>query len=114
MSKFALDLNKLYDCCSGDEFVEDKAFDKFTSFEKELGNIPVTVDEEDTLVARFVRIVMTVAFKSSGGPDSRFLSQAQRSCIDLLRSMASNGSPEALVNLSFLSKQAMRVEKPLP
>jgi hypothetical protein len=106
LSHFADDLNRLYDCCKDGEFMEDKSFNSVISLKKELTLDPPSVSDEDTLVARFVRIVMTVATKSSGGPEARFLSQAQRSCIDLLRSMASNGSSEAFINLSSLSSEA--------
>jgi hypothetical protein len=103
LSKFASDLRKLYDCCKDDEFLEDKALDNLSSFDNLLGWRPAEPSDDDALVTRFVRTVVTVASKSSAGPDSRFLSQAQRSCIDILRSMVSYGSPEALVNLTFLS-----------
>jgi hypothetical protein len=103
LSHFAGDLKRLYDCCKDGEFMEDKSFNSVIS---SLTLDPPSVSDEDTLVARFVRIVMTVATKSSGGPEARFLSQAQRSCIDLLQSMASNGSSEAFINLSSLSSEA--------
>jgi hypothetical protein len=103
LSKFAADLSKLYDCCKDEEFLEDKTFDKVSSFDKQLSMEPAPVGEGDALVRRFVRIVVTVATRSSGGPDARFLSQAQRSCIDLLRSMASYGSPEALISLTLMA-----------
>jgi hypothetical protein len=106
LSHFAGDLNRLYDCCKEGEFTEDKSFNSVISLKMELTLDPPAVSDEDTLVARFVRIVMTVATKSSGGPEARFLSQAQRSCIDILRSMASDGSSEALINLSSLSSEA--------
>lgn len=103
LSHFAGDLNKLYDCCKDDEFLEDKVSNGVVSWETELALDPKGISDEDTLVTRFVRIVMTVATKSSTGPEARFLSQAQRSCVDLLRSMASNGSFEAFIKLSFLA-----------
>jgi hypothetical protein len=101
--KFAAELSKLYECCKSHEFLEDKSFNSHTSFEKQLAMNQPPPGEEDALVARFIRMVMIVATKSSSGPDARFLSQAQRSCVDLLRSMASYGSPEALVNLTLLA-----------
>lgn len=103
LSKFAADLSKLYDCCKDQEFLEDRTFAGTTSFEKYLTVHSPPPKEEDPLVARFVRVIVITATKSSGGPDSRFLSQAQRSCVELLRSMASHGSPEALINLASLS-----------
>lgn len=106
LSKFACDLSKLYDCCRDGEFGESKAFDGISSLEKYLVVNTSSITDEDTLVVRFVRIVMTVASTSSTGSDARFLSQAQKCCIDLLRSMASNGSFEAFLNLSFLSRRS--------
>jgi hypothetical protein len=106
LSKFLFDLNKLYDCCKEDEFSKSKIFDVFCSSEKLMIDDLLPATDDDTLVARFVRIVTTVASKSSSGPDSRFLSQAQRSCVDLLQSMASDGSPEALVSLSYLASES--------
>lgn len=103
LSKFAVDLSKLYDCCKTHEFFEDKSFNGNKSFEKQLALDLSPAGEESAPVARFIRTVVIIAFKSSSGAESRFLSQAQRSCIDLLRTMASDGSPEALINLTVLS-----------
>jgi hypothetical protein len=103
LSKFAGDLSKLYDCCKDNEFSEDKSFSKLSSFDEQLSQYSTPPGENGALVERFVRLVLTVATKSSSGPDARFLSQAQRSCIDLLRSMATYGSPEALISLTLLS-----------
>lgn len=110
LSKFAGDLNKLYDCCKDNEFLENTTFEDHSSFGHLLSDTLGTANEV-TLVGRFVHIVMTVASRSSGGTDARFLSQAQRTCIDLLRSMASDGSAEALLNLSVLSKASFFRER---
>jgi hypothetical protein len=103
LAKFAGELSKLYDCCKDDEFLEDKSFDKLVSFDKPLATRTSDAGEEDAFVTRFVRLVVKVATETTSGPDARFPSQAQRSAIDLLRSMASNGSPEAFLNLTALA-----------
>ena len=106
LSKFGADLGKLYACCKDEEFREDNTFGKFTSLKKYLTRNSAKPDEDDNLVTRFVRIVVVVAESSSSGPDSRFLSQAQKSCIDLLRAMASNGSPESFITLTTMAGSA--------
>lgn len=103
LSKFAEDLSKLYDCCKENEFSEDKKFSETKSFDKLLSKYSTTPTENDSLVERFVRLVCSVATKAYSGPDARFLSQAQRSCIDLFRSMSNFGSPESLICLTHLS-----------
>ena len=102
LSKFAENLSKLYDCCKNDEFLEDLPSSTLP-FEQYLGLTSGDPVDVDSLVARFVRIIVTVVEKSSGGPEQRFLSQAERSCVDLLRSMASNGSAVAFMNLTNIA-----------
>jgi hypothetical protein len=103
LGKFAGDLCKLYDCCKDAEFLEGSTLDDLP-IQKYLGLSPVEDNiSDDSLVARYVRMVLAVAERASGGPEARFLSQAQRSCIDLLRSMASNGSNEAFMSLTSMA-----------
>lgn len=102
LSKFAENLSKLYECCKNDEFMEDLP-SSVGHLEHYLGLSSGDRAEADSLVFRFVRIIVTVAEKSSGGPEARFLSQAERSCVDLLRSMASDGSAEAFMNLTSMA-----------
>lgn len=111
LSKLASELSKLYDCCKDKEFAEDQSLSKIESFESLIAATPSPPAEDDAMVVRFVRVVITVATQSSSGPDSRFLSPAQRSCVDLLRRMASDGSPEALLNLATLAGPAFFCEK---
>jgi hypothetical protein len=106
LSKFAADLSKLYDCCKDEEFLEDKTFSNLASVVYLLEMRADNGTQDATLVVRYVQTVVVVAEKSSGGPDSRFLSQAQRASVDLLRAMASNGSPEAFINLTSLAGSA--------
>jgi hypothetical protein len=111
LSKFSEAMGKLYECCKDDEFVEDRTFDTVEDFDELLTFPRTRPGEGDPLVIRFVQIIATVAMGSAGGPDARFLSQAQRSCIDILRTMASDGSPEALLTLVELSSQTMFLER---
>jgi len=110
LSKFADDMRKLYDCCKDDEFREDRSFDEVDSFEILLLKPMSKSNDNDPLVARFVQIMATVAITSSSGPDSRFLSQSQRASIDILRMMAMDGSPQALLVLTELCGSAFFVE----
>ena len=102
LAKFADDMKKLYDCCKNNEFVEDRSFEGIEDFECLLVSTYPASDENSPLVARFVHIIAAVAVNSSSGPDARFLSQAQRASIDILRMMASEGSPQALLVLQEL------------
>eukprot|EP00980_Cylindrotheca_fusiformis_P013534 scaffold3450_cov114-Cylindrotheca_fusiformis.AAC.39 len=111
LSHFAGDLNKLYECCRDNEFAEERRGNELVSLTNDTALDHQPVSEEDTLMERFVRIVKTVAMKSSGGQEARFLSQAQRSCVDLLRYLAQNGSSEAFINLSFLASSSFFRER---
>lgn len=111
LSKFAEDMGKLYDCCKGDEFVEKRTFDNVEDFEKRLSFPRPRPGEGDHLVTRFVQIIAVVALGSWSSPDARFLSQAQRSCMDILRAMATDGSPEALSTLVELSGESFFLER---
>ncbi|CAJ1952394.1 unnamed protein product [Cylindrotheca closterium] len=102
LGHFANDLKKLYECCKDHEFAEGHKVDHDALLQKVLVLEQPQPSDEDALETRFVRIVTTVCYNSSGGPQSRFLSQAQRACLELLKSMASNGSLEAFVCLSSL------------
>ncbi len=111
LSKFAEDMGRLYDCCKSDEFAEERRFESVGDFGKFLSIPRPKTGEGDPLVTRFVQIIATVALGSSSSPDARFLSQAQKSCIDILRSMASDGSPEAFLTLTELSGESFFLER---
>mmetsp|Transcript_36290 Transcript_36290/g.87912 ORF Transcript_36290/g.87912 Transcript_36290/m.87912 type:complete len:1753 (+) Transcript_36290:95-5353(+) len=102
LNHFANDLKKLYECCKDHEFAESHKVDHNALLQKVLVLEQPEPGDEDALETRFVRIITTVCYNSSGGPQSRFLSQAQRACLDLLKTMSSNGSLEAFVCLSSL------------
>jgi len=93
LQRFVSSLSNLYDCCKDNEMspqanMVDSLTARWCSKEPEMANV-------ESLEGRFVQLIITVAEVSSGGP--RFLSQAQRSAIDALRSMVKQGSPEALL-----------------
>ncbi|KAG7353268.1 C-terminal region of mon2 domain containing protein [Nitzschia inconspicua] len=103
LTKLASELSKLYVCCKDHEFAEDVLTLNPSSSVGLVDLAPKAPSEDDTMIRRFVRVVTTVARSSSSGPDSRFLSQAQRQCLEILKTMISNGSPEAWVNLTLMA-----------
>mmetsp|Transcript_59669 Transcript_59669/g.146343 ORF Transcript_59669/g.146343 Transcript_59669/m.146343 type:complete len:1864 (+) Transcript_59669:299-5890(+) len=103
LGKLGQELGKLYDCCMDSEFAEDKSLSNIETFRPLFVPAVKPPAEDDAMATRFVRLVMTVASSSSSGPDSRFLSQAQRSAMDLLKKMASDGSPEGLLGLTSMA-----------
>ncbi|KAL3917406.1 MAG: hypothetical protein SGILL_004729 [Bacillariaceae sp.] len=111
LSNLAAELGKLYECCKDHEFKEDLSLSTYESFETILIPLERSPKEDDTMVLRFVRIVTTVATASYSGPGSRFLSQAQRSCMDVLKTMIANGSPEAIVDLTLLADSTFFAER---
>ena len=94
LQKFVTCLSSLYDCCKDEELSlagvagDNAAMRRY--FERQSG---VTVPEH--LECVFVQMLISVAQAASGGP--RFLSQAQRASIDLLRAMMAAGSSEAIL-----------------
>ena len=89
-------LSSLYDCCkdeelsqSGDEEILKRYFEKKSD------------SSSPHLECQFVDMLTSVAKAASGGP--RFLSQAQRATIDLLRSMMKHGSSEAILQTVVIS-----------
>lgn len=107
LAKFGEDLAKLYQCCKNDEFSEDRQFDEIENFESLLLMHRSKATEGDAPIERFVQIVVTIVLNSSSGANARFLSQAQRACIELLTSMACDGSPCAFFALSELCGDAL-------
>jgi hypothetical protein len=99
LHKYVTCLNSFYDCCKGEELapgatVRDRALlQKY--FKKS------TTTDSFGLESRFILAVITIVEVASSGP--RFLSQAQRSAVDLIRSMIRNGSSEALLKAITLS-----------
>eukprot|EP00536_Pseudo-nitzschia_multiseries_P016159 jgi/Psemu1/247367/estExt_Genewise1.C_10330010 len=111
LTKLGSELNKLYECCRENEFKEDLSLSKYSTFEPLFEPVIAPASDDDPMVVRFVRIVISIAKITQSGPEARFLSQAQRACMDILKEMASNGSPEGLFNLTVLAGPSFYAEK---
>lgn len=97
LQKFVTCLSSLYDCCKDEELSQngdDEILKRY--FEKKKSD-----SSHPHLECQFVQMLISVAKAASGGP--RFLSQAQRSTIDLLRSMMKQGSSEAILQTVVIS-----------
>jgi hypothetical protein len=102
LHKFSSGLSKLYECCKDAEFSVDNAERSLRLLRKEA----VEEASDDYLEPRFIHIINTVIRMALVDPKARFLNQAQRASLDLLKSMASDGSCEAfkaLVSLGDLT-----------
>lgn len=90
MTKFCQGLSKLYECCKDNEL--------FPSMDLTL--------EENSTEQHFVELVGILITKATGPPGSKYLSQAQRLCLELLQSMALSSSSLALELLVQVGGQA--------
>mmetsp|Transcript_11872 Transcript_11872/g.34043 ORF Transcript_11872/g.34043 Transcript_11872/m.34043 type:complete len:1781 (-) Transcript_11872:123-5465(-) len=111
LTKLGGELNKLYECCRENEFKEDLALSRYSTFESLFVPVLAPAGDNDDMVVRFVRVVISIARITHSGPDARFLSQAQRACMDILKVMASYGSPEAFFNLTVLAGPSFYAQK---
>jgi len=80
MTKFCQGITKLYECCKDNEL---------------LPSIDITCDENST-ERKFVELIETLLKKVTGPLGSKYLSQGQRLCLELLKNMASCSSSLAL------------------
>jgi hypothetical protein len=99
--KLALGLGKLYECCKNDEFAPEQAPHigsrrHESRIQRNLELDGETELHQDDLEGRFVNFVAMLARTATGDPGARFLSQAQRAALELLRSMSSQSSDEAI------------------
>lgn len=92
LQKFIGFLSNLYDCCKDDEMSSQGHLNDNLAIARIFQKAGTEIFGVEY---RFVRLLTTVASDASGG--CRFLSQAQRASIDLLRSMIKQGSSEALL-----------------
>lgn len=93
LHKYVTALSSFYDCCKDDELSPGGALRDRVQLAKFFKGLEGA--DGGHLECRFVSTVVTIAKAASSG--TRFLSQAQRSAIDLLRGMIKNGSSEALL-----------------
>lgn len=99
LHKFGFELGKLYECCKDKEFLIDNRSRSLQSFAWQKPKSNDSEKDDNELESRFLAIVVSVMEESSGGGSSRFLNQAQRCSLDLLKLIASDGSSEAFMQL---------------
>lgn len=99
LHKFGVGLLHIFECCKGKELGRNQLEFDLKAFESP----PTEEADYHALDARFVCIVTTTLRVASIGSKSRFLNQAQRSCLALLHTMASEGSAEACKQLASLA-----------
>lgn len=111
LHKLALGLDKLYECCKNDEFAPEQA--PHTGSRRHQSrihrNLELDVETElhqDDLEGRFVNLVAMIARTATGDPGARFLTQAQRAALDLLRSMSSQSSDKAIRALASMGGES--------
>jgi hypothetical protein len=109
LSKFSVGLGRLYECCRRTEM---KSEDGLTIIKK-IGPVSHENDEsvEDLLEIRFVQIVVATLDASTIDKNARYLNQGQRGCFEVLRLMASFGSPIAFVHLTRYAGPAFFTRK---
>lgn len=95
LNAFAVEMGKLFECCREDEFDEVTAMENSEYMERIQTFPRLTSDDNDPLILRFVTILWTVTRLSSSSPDSRYLSQAQRTSLEIFRNMVGEGSAAA-------------------
>lgn len=86
LTKLSLGLSHLYESCK----------------EKELS--PYSKNDREEAFVNFIKMIATTA---SGGSKSKFLTQAQRPCLDLLKSMSLNCSSRAFEVLTHIGSTAI-------
>lgn len=99
LHKLAAGLGKLYEGCKDDEFAPWQSPD-FQQCSLELHC--ETEVNRDNLEGRFVRLVASIARTAKADPAAQFLTQAQRSALELLRLMSNQSSDEALRVLAIM------------
>jgi hypothetical protein len=107
LHKFSSGLSKLHECCKDAEFSVNNAERSL----RLLKNEAVEEASDDYLEPRFIKIIATVIRMAGVDPKSRFLNQAQRSSLDLLKSMALDGSCEAFKELVSLAERTFFLKR---
>lgn len=90
LTKLSSGLTKLYDCCKDVELAPNPSTDM------------IQEEESDDLENRLVYMVKNVAFYAMSDENSKFLNQAQRTCLELLWNMCLCGSENAFDMLASM------------
>ena len=92
LTKLSQGLTKLFECCKNKELAP-YPIDRYTVCSK--------IEYHD-LEGRLVNIINTVSIHAVGDVNSRYLTQAQRTCLDLMREMCTFGSARAFERLAVM------------
>jgi len=87
LTKLGIGLGQLYECCKDHELSPH--------------------NEDGDAEENFVDLVTLITRIATGGPNSKFLTQAQRPCLDLLKTMSMNCSSRAFEVLSKMGSNAI-------
>ena len=98
LTKLSGGLSKLYECCKENEVAPPRLVSQ-----KE--------GRSTSLESRMVHTVALVMKSSFGDPKSKYLTQAQRACLDLLKGMSLDGSVSAFDELASFSGNAYYLYK---
>lgn len=99
LHKLTLGLSKLYEGCKDNEFAPWQSPD----FQQRSLEFDTTSEaHHENLEGRFVHLVASIAICAKGDPNAQFLTQAQRSSLELLRLMANQSSDEAMRVLTVM------------
>ena len=107
LNKFSVGLGRLYDCCRRSEMKSEEG----TIILQKIGSTSQDNDEADLLEVRFVQIVVYTLDSSTIDNNARYLNQGQRGCFEVLRLMASFGSPVAFDHLTTYAGPAFFTRK---
>jgi len=107
LQKFGTGVAQLYDCCKENELALNDGDRDLHAFVGPTGN-------DDDLEIRFVQIITATVMAASVGPNPRYLNQAQRNSLDLLRNMASDGSIEATKKLISFAGSSFFIDSGSP
>jgi hypothetical protein len=109
LNKLGSGLSKVYECGRNNEFLTDNATKSLRVMHN--SGREATIPFEDDYESRFVRLTVSILQASGGDSKSRFLNQGQRSSLDILRAMASDGSVNAFECLVSLAGNSFFLRK---
>mmetsp|Transcript_9663 Transcript_9663/g.19508 ORF Transcript_9663/g.19508 Transcript_9663/m.19508 type:complete len:1861 (-) Transcript_9663:2136-7718(-) len=105
LHKFCAGLSQVFECCRRDELSNDQRQKSILFLESLLGEATL-IEKDDDLERRFVQMVKSAIQMSTVNLTARFLNQAQRASLELLKNMAMDGSVEAFRALLKISGDA--------